>query len=333
MFQAITQRRAAAGADVTNPTVALTSPNGGERWGVGLKNDITWTASDDTAVSSVDLDYSTDSGSSWIAITTGLSNSGTYEWTVPNAVGATVKVRATARDAATNSASDASDAVFSIATGVQRDYMGTTSVLLANAAPTITLASVTCKLGDTLIVGVNSDIVNNDNPGSVNWDGINGDAGFGTIESTSGTNNELDVFTADNLAAGTHSITVTASSVLTGNINGTIAVWRLRGLKANPLDKSKSATGSSTSPTTGNTAATTQAIEWIEGVLATEGALADAAGTWGNSLTAGVRVGIDGFVIGDGYKRVTSTGVQAASKTGITSARWMIAVFAFKEGP
>lgn len=104
-----------AAADATPPTVALTAPNGGETWKVGATQSVTWTASDNVGVTAVDLAYSTDGGATFPnTIATGLTNSGSYAWTIPAAPGTALRVRATARDAAGNSAADASNASFTI---------------------------------------------------------------------------------------------------------------------------------------------------------------------------------------------------------------------------
>lgn len=102
-------------ADATAPTVAITAPNGGETWAAGSSHAITWTASDNVGVTAIALDYSTDNGATWTPIASGLANAGTYSWTLPQAAAAQARVRATARDAASNSANDASDAAFTLA--------------------------------------------------------------------------------------------------------------------------------------------------------------------------------------------------------------------------
>jgi hypothetical protein len=107
-------RRNAAPPDLTPPTATVTSPNGGETWKVNSVQNITWTASDNVGVTSVDLSYSVDGGSSWTTIATGLANSGSYGWTIPNVPGTTNRVLATAHDAAGNTGSDASDGNFTI---------------------------------------------------------------------------------------------------------------------------------------------------------------------------------------------------------------------------
>ena len=120
-------------ADTSPPLVALTAPDGGESWVAGSMQAITWTATDDAGVETVDLDYSLGGAAGpWLTIAHGLANSGSHPWTVPSAVSDSVLVRVTAVDAAQNSASDLSDSVFSI---------GTPYVAVAGPAGTLALAS------------------------------------------------------------------------------------------------------------------------------------------------------------------------------------------------
>jgi uncharacterized repeat protein (TIGR02543 family) len=94
-------RRGGGANDTQAPIATLTSPVGGETWKAGSVHAITWTATDNVGVTSVDLAYSTDGGATYPnAIATGLSNSGTYNWTVPNVPGAQNRVIVTAHDAA-----------------------------------------------------------------------------------------------------------------------------------------------------------------------------------------------------------------------------------------
>jgi hypothetical protein len=103
--------------DVTAPSVTVTSPNGGEAAYLAAPYDITWSASDDVDVTSVDILLSRDGGSTWSeTLATGLGNTGTYEWTVngPLAPG-TALVKVVAYDAGCNSNSDVSNMAFNIA--------------------------------------------------------------------------------------------------------------------------------------------------------------------------------------------------------------------------
>jgi hypothetical protein len=100
--------------DTEAPSVTVISPNGGEQFKKDLQYDITWTAQDNVGVTSVDIAYSWDAGASYSDIATGLPYSGSYTWTAPDNPSATTLVKVTARDAAGNLGSDASDAAFNL---------------------------------------------------------------------------------------------------------------------------------------------------------------------------------------------------------------------------
>jgi hypothetical protein len=104
--------------DSAAPVIALTSPNGAENYAGGSSQTITWTAATDNlalAASPISLDYSTDGGTNWTSIATGEANDGTYTWNpLPSVNSNTVRVRVTAADAVGNTASDASNANFTI---------------------------------------------------------------------------------------------------------------------------------------------------------------------------------------------------------------------------
>lgn len=102
-------------ADTTPPVVNLTSPDGGEAWGAGTVQNITWTATDNVAVSTVDLALSTDGGATFpTAIATSIANSGSFAWNVPLSLTTTARVRVIARDGSGNLGSDSSSTNFSI---------------------------------------------------------------------------------------------------------------------------------------------------------------------------------------------------------------------------
>ena len=134
------------------PSVAVTSPNGGETWLTGSSHDILWIASDAAGIASngVDLAYSTNGGGAWTPIANGLANTGSYAWTLPGTLSADALVRVTARDANGNSASDASDAPFSIVTqaavavtsSVNPSAFGQSVTFSANVTPEAATGSV-----------------------------------------------------------------------------------------------------------------------------------------------------------------------------------------------
>lgn len=69
--------------DPPTPTLSLTYPNGGNTLYSGKSYNIRWSSSNLTS-NLIALDYSTDSGKTWIPIVTGITNSGSRSWTVPS---------------------------------------------------------------------------------------------------------------------------------------------------------------------------------------------------------------------------------------------------------
>jgi hypothetical protein len=93
--------------------ITVTSPNGSEIWIVGASQNITWTSAG--SFSNVKLEYSTNGFSDELqvfSITTATPNDGSFSWTIPDAIGSSVRVRAS--DAADNTVTDASNANFTI---------------------------------------------------------------------------------------------------------------------------------------------------------------------------------------------------------------------------
>lgn len=102
-------------ADQTAPALAVSAPGGGETWNTGSTHAIHWSASDNVSVTSVSLDFSADNGGSWSPIATGLANSGSYSWVVPNTPTSQGRVRGTAYDAAGNPGAGVSANAFGVA--------------------------------------------------------------------------------------------------------------------------------------------------------------------------------------------------------------------------
>jgi hypothetical protein len=67
---------------ITPPQPILLTPNGGGSLSAQCPYNITWNAA--SMYTSVVLEYSTNNGSTWNMIVNGASNTGTYNWTVPN---------------------------------------------------------------------------------------------------------------------------------------------------------------------------------------------------------------------------------------------------------
>jgi len=81
------------------PDITITSPTSGtETWAVGSTQKITWTTTLDL-ITHVKLEYSTDGGETYpnliAASALNGTSGGSYDWTVPSAISASVKIRAT----------------------------------------------------------------------------------------------------------------------------------------------------------------------------------------------------------------------------------------------
>ena len=98
------------GGTPPTPTVTVTAPNGGEVLTATSVYTITWSSTG--AVGDVALDYSTNGGSNWTAITSSTANDGSYDWTVPSE--ATTQGRVRVQDAADPGVTDTSDGNFTI---------------------------------------------------------------------------------------------------------------------------------------------------------------------------------------------------------------------------
>jgi beta-lactamase superfamily II metal-dependent hydrolase len=101
--------------DTEPPLVAVSAPNGGEDWLEGTVHNITWSATDNVGVTSVDILYSvTGSSGSYATVAAGEANDGLFAWTVPNTPTSNGFVKVLARDAAENTAEDVSNGAFTI---------------------------------------------------------------------------------------------------------------------------------------------------------------------------------------------------------------------------
>jgi len=101
--------------DTTPPSVTVNAPNGGEAWAIGSTQNVTWTATDNIAVTSITVVLSRDGGVTFPdTLAKGETNDGVYPWLVAAPVSATARAKVIAYDAAGNSGSDVSNANFQI---------------------------------------------------------------------------------------------------------------------------------------------------------------------------------------------------------------------------
>lgn len=72
------------------PAVSILSPTASSSYSAGQSVPVSWTCTDTGGLSSnpISIFYTVDDGNTFTAITTGISNSGSYSWTLPNGVGA-----------------------------------------------------------------------------------------------------------------------------------------------------------------------------------------------------------------------------------------------------
>ena len=95
-------------------SVTVLEPNGGEQWNEDAPHPVRWTTTDSINVTNVKIEYSIDNGSSYNTITDSTENNGSYYWNISRDPGSNHKARITVSDESGNTASDESDAVFTV---------------------------------------------------------------------------------------------------------------------------------------------------------------------------------------------------------------------------
>ena len=170
--------------DSTNPTIqatTLTAPNGGEDLKGGSTSNITWISGDitDTYLNANPITLEYYNGSIWVEIANTEGNDGTFSWNpVPSLNITNAQGRLTAYDLAGNSASDTSDADFSIDSNVPTVSSAETQDLDGNGKidaikfilnENILDSSVTASnfdiagyIGEAFSSTTNADVANND---------------------------------------------------------------------------------------------------------------------------------------------------------------------------
>ena len=97
---------------IFTPTLALTSPAGGELWRSGTQHNITWTSG---YISTIKIEYTVDDALNWITITNGTpAVSGSFAWTTPLLTSTNCLVRIS--DSANVSQASVSNSTFTIYT-------------------------------------------------------------------------------------------------------------------------------------------------------------------------------------------------------------------------
>lgn len=78
---AVTDKSNAVFVISMQPSITVTSPNGGETWVGGSSSEITWTS---VNVTDVSIDFSIDNGVTFQTVVTSTPSTGSYIWTIPN---------------------------------------------------------------------------------------------------------------------------------------------------------------------------------------------------------------------------------------------------------
>lgn len=184
--------------------------------------------------------------------------------------------------------------------------------------PDLTLRQVTLKAGETLLVSCDDEAGDAD----VTWNGtvlhqdvvVHGN-GFYTA-----------IFSLYSAAGGTGDIVTTHASG--GDL--TFNAYSVTNLAPSGLDKTASAQGNSTAPSSGATAITSHANEFLWGAVG-YALNARVTGTWSDGFTSGNQFTNTGGISGveDGYKTVSSTGAYAAAKAGIEKDGWAAVIVSY----
>jgi hypothetical protein len=185
--------------------------------------------------------------------------------------------------------------------------------------PDLTIRQVTLKAGETLIVSCNDE----GGDASVYW----GDTSLHPDVGAHGNGFYTTIFSLYSATGGTRD--VVASHVTGGDL--TFNAYSVTGLAPSALDKTSAAKGLDTSPSSGATATTSHANEFLWGAIGYD-TNERATGTWSDGFISGTQFTISGGISGveDGYKTVSSTGAYTAAKTGIDKDAWtaVIATYA-----
>ena len=219
--------------------------------------------------------------------------------------------------------------VFTIASACQRRADVPTPTVTAKGSageedvPDLTIRQVNLKPGETLLVSCSDE----GGDAEVFW----GDAPLHPDVATHGAGFYTTIFTLYSATGGTADLV--ASHVSAGDL--TFNAYAVTNLAPSALDKVAAAKGTGTSPSSGATAATSHANEFLWGTIGYF-ANAKATGTWSDGFTPGGQFKSTGGISGveDGYKTVSSTGAYTAAKTGVDKDDWtaVIATYAISAG-
>jgi hypothetical protein len=230
--------------DTQAPSVTVSAANGSETWACGSVHNITWTATDNVAVVSVTVEFSINNGGSWTTLGSGLANSGTYAWTVPNTPTSQGLVRVTAYDAVPLSAGDVSNAAFTIA-----DQTAPTATLSApnggESIPSGSTQAITWSAADNVAVTAVDLYISTDNGANYSLiaSGEAHDGSYSWLVPAAATSEALVRVVAHDAAGGTaqdasNAVFYIGSSTGTGNLPATFGRALVMQNRPNPFNPS-----------------------------------------------------------------------------------------------
>ena len=204
---------------------------------------------------------------------------------------------------------------------------GTGTSTDASGAYAISASVTVGTTGSTLIVFIGAD-ESGGSVTSVTWNGTLMSAGPAVSEFS--TFNSLRCFVLSNASAGTGALVIDDGGIQIGRWE--FVASEVVGAAASSLDVSASATGTSTAPSSGNTAATSQAAEMLFGVIWRAKSVID-GNTAGSILisTLGQTTTQTGRSMEEYFKVISSIGSYNAAKSGCTSSLWLAIAVTIKE--
>jgi hypothetical protein len=223
--------------------------------------------------------------------------------TIPAAGGTHTAIGRIARGTNSGTATDSSGA-YTAATGITVGTTGSTLVVSMSAAENIS---------QTL---------------GMKWNGVAMSSAATVTDPVSF--NSLHVYLLQNATAGTGSLVVDDGGASTGRWE--VVATEITAPAAVSFDKQAADFGTSTAPSSGNTAATTQANEMLLGFIWR--ANATITGITSGTMTAGTQgqtVTQLGRSVEEYYLSVLSTGAYNAAKSGCTLSDWLAAIVTLKE--
>jgi hypothetical protein len=182
----------------TQPTITVTSPNGGESITAGSTYTINWSSTG--FVGNVKIEYTSNNGSNWVVISASTANDGAYSWKVPDIASSKCKVRI--KEAADGSPVDTSDAVFTITKSTSPG-----SAIIALNRTGLNFGATTAGT----VTGAQWLWLNNSGTGTLNWR-VGVDQWWLKCTPTSGTD------------SGVLTISVSPGGLYPGNYKGTITI-------------------------------------------------------------------------------------------------------------